>query len=133
MNLNNKKLLASKVLGVGINKIILDSNRLEEIGEAITKQDIRDLYDSGAIKIRDNFGRKTKNLRKTKRKNGKIKKDVAKRKENYRLVTRKLRAYVKELLRQRKITKDKHIELRKKIKARAFKSKGHLKEIGELK
>ena len=38
--LRTKKVMAAKVLGVGINKVWFDPQRLTEIKEAITKQDI---------------------------------------------------------------------------------------------
>ena len=69
--MNKKKVLASKVLKVGKGRIIFDINRLDEIKEAITKQDIRDLHSQGAIKIREIKGR------------GKIKKKVNKRKQEH--------------------------------------------------
>ena len=40
LNLNKKKELASKVLKVGKNRILFNTEGLSEIKEAITKQDI---------------------------------------------------------------------------------------------
>jgi large subunit ribosomal protein L19e len=127
-NLNKRKELAAKVLGVGIDRIIFDSSSLAEIKEAITKQDVRDLYSQGIIRIREKFGRKTKEKRKTKRGEGKIKVKVKNRKKKYALLTRKFRRYLFELLKQGKITGEKHLELRKRIKAGEFKDKAHIKE-----
>ena len=53
MNLRKKKILAAKALKVGKERIIFLKPRLEEIKEAITKQDIKDLYKEGAIKIKE--------------------------------------------------------------------------------
>ena len=53
MNLKKKKILAAKTLGVGRNRIRLLKSRLDEIKEAITKQDIRDLKNDGAILIKE--------------------------------------------------------------------------------
>ena len=119
--MNKKKVLASKVLKVGKGRIIFDINRLDEIKEAITKQDIRDLHSQGAIKIREIKGR------------GKIKKKVNKRKQEHVKITRKLRKYIKELHNEGKINKEAYKGLRKKIKSRSFRSKSHLKENLELK
>ena len=63
MKLNKKKELAVKILGVGKSRIIFEKSRLEEIKDAITRQDIRDLAASGAIKIRLVKGRKKKERR----------------------------------------------------------------------
>jgi len=128
MNLRNKKELASKVLKVGKNRVIFDSEKLSEIKEAITKQDIRDLNESGIITIKPVKGRKKIVRRKTRRGPGKIKKKVNTRKQDYVKITRKLRNYLKVLKIQNKITPLLHRELRKKIRMRVFKSKANLKE-----
>ena len=130
MKLDNKKMLAAKTLGVGIDRIKFDINRLDEIKEAITKQDIRDLAANGAIKIKEINGRKSKVRRNTRRKQGKVRRKPGKRKKEYVIVTRKLRKYIKELVQQKKISKEKYKELRKKIKMKEFKSKRQMKEGG---
>ena len=49
-------------------------------------------------------------------------------------MTRKLRAYTKEMFKQGKLQKEEVVEIRKKIRNKIFKSKAHLKEyIGSLK
>lgn len=128
MNLIKKKELASKVLKVGKNRIIFNSENLAEIKEAITKQDIRDLHESGIIAIKPVKGRKKIVRRKTKRGPGKIKKKVNKRKQVYVKITRKLRGYIKELKKLGRITNEDYKTLRKKIRMRAFRSKAHLRE-----
>jgi large subunit ribosomal protein L19e len=128
MNLSNKKILAAKTLGVGTGRIELNINRLEEIKEAITRQDIKDLVKSGAIKIKEPNGRRKNVKRKQRRRIGKIKLKVKARKRSYIIITRKLRNYIKSLKAQEKITNEKYSELRKQIRNRSFKSKRHLKE-----
>lgn len=127
-NLANKKALAARTLNVGKNRIYLNMNNFAEIKEAITKQDIRDLYSQGAIKIKPIKGRKKIKKRKTRRGPGKIKITINKRKQIYVKITRKLRRYLKELKRIGAIDNELYFELRKKIKMRDFKSKAHLKE-----
>lgn len=128
MNLGKKKQLAAEVLNVGKNKIKFASDKLSEIKEAITKQDIRDLYKEGFISIKPTIGKKKKNKRKTRIGPGNIKIKVKHRKRDYVNITRKLRKYLKELLRQGKIDSETYWDLRKKIKTRYFKSKAYLKE-----
>lgn len=128
MNLAKKKLLATKVLKVGKARVIFDENRLDEIKEAITKQDIKDLYKSGVIKIRERKGRKKVEKRK-KRGEGKRKKILKNRKENYVIITKKLRKHIKELKKQGRIDKKIYQDLRKKISAKRFASKTQLKEF----
>jgi len=131
MNLSKKKELASKVLRVGRKRIHFVSDKLQEIKEAITKQDIRDLYKEGYIVIKEIKGRKKIKKRKTKRGPGKIKKKVNKRKQKYVKLTRKLRKYLKELKNQGKIEKELYWKIRKKIKMSEFKNKASLKDYLE--
>lgn len=127
-NLNKRKVLASKVLGVGIHKIVFDTTRLAEIKEAITKQDIRDFYNEGIITIKENKGRKSKEARNTRRGPGKIKFTIKPGKIEYVILVRKLRRYINELRKQEKISSEIYQTLRKKIKSKEFRSKAHLKE-----
>ncbi|MFA5992230.1 MAG: 50S ribosomal protein L19e [Candidatus Pacearchaeota archaeon] len=128
MNLESKKKLAAKTLNVGLERIKFNVSRLDEIKEAITKQDIRDLHHDGAITIKEVKGRKAKVEKKTRRRGGKVRKKIRNRKKNYVIITRKLRTYIKELRDQEKIDKEKHTNLSKKIKMKEFKSKRQLKD-----
>lgn len=128
MQLNRKKELAAKVLNVGKGRIVFMPESASEIKEAITRQDILDLYKSGAIQIKEVRGRKTIVKRKHKRGVGKIKKRVPKKKRKYVMLTRKLRSVAKNLKNNKKIDNDKYRDVRKMIKASKFKSKRHLIE-----
>jgi large subunit ribosomal protein L19e len=128
MQLAKKKALAAKVLKVGVNRVIFVKERLPEIKEAITRMDILDLQKSGAIKIRDVSGRKKIVKRKHRRRTGKIKKKVNNRKQEYVIITRKLRTFLKHLLRTSKIDKEKYRRARKMVRARRFRSKRNLNE-----
>ena len=130
MNLRKKKSLAMRALGLGKEKIVFITSRLDEIKEAITKQDIRDLKKDGAIVIKDKKG-KRKVKKKVKKSVGNVRKKVGKRKREYMLVTRKLRRYVAESKKQGVLTRDEVIEIRKKIRNRDFKSKANLKDYIE--
>ncbi len=125
MNLKKKKLLAARTYGVGIDKVMFLNSRLEEIKEAITKQDIRDLKNDGAIIIKNIHGRRTKLKKKKKRSSGNIKKKVKNRKADYVILTRKLRKHLAEM--KGKLTKKEVEDVRKKIKNRFFKDKSHIK------
>ena len=130
MKLDKKKALAVKILGVGKSRIIFEKSRLEEIKEAITRQDIRDLVAGGAIKIKPVKGRKKKERKKS-RSAGNIRKKVNKRKQIYVKLTRKLRGYTRELKEQGRINREIYIILRRKIKAKTFKDKRHLQEYAK--
>jgi len=128
MKLDTKKKLAAKALGVGVKRIQFNSERLDEIKEVITRQDVKDLVSSGAINVKESSGRRKNVKRNNRRRIGKIKKKVKTRKQDYVKITRKLRNYLKELRKQDKIDSEEHKSLRKKIRNRVFKSKRNLKE-----
>ncbi len=133
MNLNKKKSLAIRTLKVGKQRIVFLHSRLDEIKEAITKQDIRDLQKEGAILVKEIKGRK-KVEKRNNRSPGNIRKKVNKRKQEYVIMTRKLRKYVAEMKKQGKLSKEEVIDMRKKIRNKIFRSKAHLKEyMGGLK
>lgn len=128
MNLAKKKVLAAKVLKVGKERVVFNRESLVEIKEAITRMDILDLHKSGAIRVREIKGRKKIVKRKNRRRRGKVKKQVNTRKTEYVIITRKLRKFVRGLVRSGKVDKERNREIRKEIRARGFKSKRQLKE-----
>ena len=127
MNLKKKKELTARTLKVGKARIVFIKERLEEIKEALTKQDIRDLKKDGAIKIKEISGRK-KVVRKRSRSPGNIRKKPNTRKKDYVTMTRKLRKYTLDMKKQGKISKEDVTEIRKRIRNKKFRSKAHLKE-----
>ncbi|MCX8158685.1 MAG: hypothetical protein N3D20_00085 [Candidatus Pacearchaeota archaeon] len=128
MNLKKKKIFAAKVLKVGKDRILFNKERLADIKEALTRQDILDLLNDGAILIREIKGRKKIVKRKTRRRKGSIRKSPKNKKRKYVLMVRNLRSYIKQLKKQGKITKEQYYKLRKEIRASLFKDKAHLKE-----
>ena len=128
MKLEKKKALIARTLNIGKGRIVLNTSRLAEIKEAITKQDIKDLFNDGVISIKEIKGRKKVIRRKTRRRAGSIRKKVKKRKKDYVRITRKLRAYLKALKNKSLITPDKFKLLRKQIRSKDFKSLGSFKE-----
>lgn len=123
----NKRELAAKTLKVGKARITFVRARLDEIKEAITKQDIRDLVVNGAILVKPIKGRKTNTKRKNRRGVGKVKNKVNTRKQDYVIITRKLRNYVREQKKQGRLSSEEVKEIRKRIRNRAYKSKANLK------
>jgi len=133
MNLEKKKQLAKRVLKVGKEKIIFLEPRLNEIKEAITKQDIRDLHREGAIIVKGKKGRK-KSVKKKSRSRGNIRKKPNIEKREYMTLTRKIRKYLSELKKQGKISNEDFNTARKKTRNKEFKNMVHIKEyIGGLK
>ncbi len=128
MKLENKRELAARTLGVGKNRIVFNINRLSEIKEAITKQDIRDLKNSGAIIVNEIKGRKKIKPSGSRKRSGSFKAKVNQSKKIYMRNTRKLRAYLKNLKNKKEISNETFIEVRKEIKASKFKTIAYLKE-----
>ena len=126
MNLQKKKSLAMRTLGVGRERIVFVESRLNDIKEAITKQDIRDLVKDGAIFVKNVSGR-ARNVKSGIRNTGKIRKKIVSRKKNYIALTRKLRNYVKEAKNLGRVSVEQVKEARKGIRNNEFRSKQHLK------
>ena len=127
MDLSKKRALAARVLGVGVGRVMFNTQRLDEIKEAITKQDIRDLSADKAIYVREVKGRKA-NTGRRRRRAGSIKMRPNQRKKEYIRITRKMRAYAQELRKQGKITREEFLALRKEIRGKKFRTKSHIKE-----
>lgn len=128
MKLEKKKELIARALGVGKNSVILNTSRLSEIKEAITRQDAKDLLASGAISIKEKKGRKRNQKTSARRRHGSVRKKRKGGKKHYVILTRKLRAYVKKLQTKEKITMENYKQIRKEIRASNFRSLSHLKE-----
>ena len=128
MNLQKKRSLASRTLGVGKDRILFNLKRLNDISQAITKQDIRDLFSQGAIMVREIKGRTAVLTRSPRRRAGSVRKKIKNSKSSYVIITRKLRSYIKELKNQSKISKEIYLTIRKEIRAHNFKSKAQCKE-----
>ncbi len=128
MNFEKKKQLAAKTLGVGKNRIRFSVEVLNEIKEAITKEDIRTLFNDKIITIKPITGRRKVKKRTRRRGPGKIKIKVKNRKRDYVRITRRLRAYLKQLRNEGKVDSNNYQDIRKKIKMRTFKNKSSFKE-----
>ena len=134
MNLDKKKKLAARTLNVGKKRIVFNTSRLAEIKEAITKQDIKDLYKDGSITIKNIKGRRKIQKRKTRRKIGSRRKIVVNKKQNYVRITRRLRNYLRNLKIKKAISQEQFELMRREIKTSVFKNLAQFKErIGGLK
>jgi len=56
MNLKNQRRMAAELLGCGVNRVWIDPNRLEDVADAITRNDIRVMINAGAIKAAQKKG-----------------------------------------------------------------------------
>ncbi len=135
-----QKRLSAEILGVGINSVIFDEDKLNEINEAITNQDIKQLIKEGAIKKRPNLGikrraGKIRDKRKKKgrrRRAGKIRKKVYDRKGDYIKEIRVIRKYLENQREAGKISNIQYKTIRNLAKSGKITNKreliNHLKE-----
>lgn len=125
MKLEGKKDLVARTLGVGKGRIVFNVQRLEEVKQAITKQDIKDLVEAGAISIREIKGR-IKSEPRGRRRAGSIKKKIKPGKRGYIIITRKLRRYLQSV--RAKMPVEIYVKLRKEIKMHSFHNLAQFKE-----
>lgn len=134
MKLERKKALAARALSVGAGRIVFNSARLSEVKEAITKQDFKDLKESGAVFVKELRGRRKVVRRKTRRRMGSVRKKINTRKKDYMTLTRKLRSHLKHQKDNGKLSSEEVSQLRREIRSKDFRSLAHFKErIGSLK
>lgn len=138
MNLKSQKRMAAEVMDIGKNRVWIDPDRVNDIEEAITKQDIRNLIESGVIKKRKVKGtskgrarNKSSQKKKGRQKgHGKRKGNKGARKKRKDSWKEKIRAIRKELRTMRDnedISKSEYRQLYKKAKGGFFRNKKHMK------
>ena len=72
VNLKAKKRLVSRIVGVGVHRVRFDNDHLDDVADAITRDDIRSLITANTITIKSFTGTsrgraKTKKIQKSKR------------------------------------------------------------------
>ena len=126
----------SRITGVGIKRIHFDSEHLDDITDAITRDDIRSLMTANTIKIKSLKGAsrgraKTKKIQKSKRgtkqgsKKGRKGARVGK-KEVYVKKVRSLRHILKVAKDRKDITNKEFWSLYKKVGGNTVRNKAHL-------
>jgi len=55
VNLKSKKQLVARMYKVGVNWVQFDSDHLDDIADAITRENIRSLFTANTIKIKENL------------------------------------------------------------------------------
>lgn len=148
MDLKNQRRLAADILGCGENRVWIDPTRMEDVAEAITRNDVRRLIDSKAIKAKQKVGisrgrtrYKKGQKRKGKRKGHGSRKGATKartpKKRAWVNTIRPIRAQLMEYRNQGKIDKATYRKLYKRAKGGMFRSKArldaHLRSEGLLK
>lgn len=137
MRLSTQRRLAAKILGVGVNRVWIDPERLNDVSAAITKDDIRRLIGDGAIKARPKGGvsRVRARERLVQRKKGRRRGEGSRKgsakarvptKRAWISRVRPLRARLRELRDGGKIDPRQYRRIYRMVKGGAFRSKAHL-------
>jgi large subunit ribosomal protein L19e len=141
VNLKAKKRLASRVTGVGVHRIKFDSDHLDDIADAITRQNIRSLITANTIQIKPFTGTsrgraQAKKDQKKKRGTGQGSKQGRKgarvgKKEVYVAKVRSLRRLLKIAKDRKDITNPEFWVLYKKVGGNTVRNKAHLRLLME--
>jgi large subunit ribosomal protein L19e len=141
VNLKAKKRLAARVTGVGVHRIKFDSDHLDDVADAITRENIRSLITANTIQIRPFTGtsrgraqdkKDQKNKRGTKQgsKQGRKGARVGK-KEIYVAKVRSLRRLLKIAKDRKDLTNPEFWALYKKVGGNTVRNKAHLRQLME--
>lgn len=137
MDLEMQKRIAADILGVGEGKVWIDSDRMAEVSTAITRIDVKQLIDEGAIKAkpRKSTSRARARGRQKQRDKGRqsgpgsrkgAKQGRKSKKEEWIDKVRPQRRRLRELKDEGVIDSSRYRDLYRKVKGGAFRSKSHL-------
>ncbi len=141
VNLKAKKRLASRVTGVGVHRIKFDTDHLDDVADAITRENIRSLITANTIRIKSFTGTSrgrahAKKAQKSKRgttqgsKRGRKGARVGK-KEVYVAKVRSLRRLLKIAKDRKDLTNPEFWTLYKKVGGNTVRNKAHLRTLME--
>ena len=139
VNLKAKKRLVSRIVGVGVHRVKFDSDHLDDIADAITRDNIRSLITANTIRIKKVVGTsrgraQTKRVQKKKRgttqgsKKGR-KGARTKRKDQHMIKVRALRYRLKIAKDRKEITNPEFWQLYKMIGGNTIRNSAHLRSL----
>ncbi|MFH0859613.1 MAG: 50S ribosomal protein L19e [Candidatus Altiarchaeota archaeon] len=142
MNLLTQKRIASKLLKAGVSRVRLDPESAEEIGEAITREDIRILIAKGAIsaKPKQGISKGRARARKLQKKKGRrkghgsrkgTKKARTPKKKRWIGKIRAIRDELRKLKDEKVINESQYRKLYRQSKGNLFNSRRHLRDYVE--
>ena len=138
MNLTTQKRLAASILKVGLNRVWIDPERMEEVSMAITREGVKQLINDGAIKAKPQKGissyrsKKIKEQKKKGKRKGRGSVKGAKnartpKKQVWMKTIRALRTDLKDMRDSGEIDPTTYRKLYKMAKGGAFRSKSYMK------
>lgn len=142
MNLRTQKRIASKVLKVGVTRVLINSEFEEDVSEAITREDIRILISKGAISARPKKGvskgrararnkQKRKGRRKGQGSRGGTKGARTPKKRSWITKIRAIRDELQKLKEGGLVNESVYRKLYRQAKGNLFHSRRHLREYVE--
>ena len=139
VNLKAKKQLVSRIVGVGVNRVRFDGDHLDDIADAITRDDIRSLITANTITIKSFTGTsrgraKAKKIQKSKRgaTQGSKKGRKGAREGKKAVYVKKVRSlrYVLKIAKDRKeIDNNTFKSIYKKIGGNTIRNRAHLRTV----
>ncbi len=138
MNLTTQKRLAASILKVGVNKVWIDPEQIEEVSRAITRDGVKQLIDQKAIKAKPQKGissyrsKKLKEQKKKGKRKGRGSIKGAKfartpKKQAWMTTIRALRKDLKTMRDAEEIDATTYRKLYRMAKGGAFRSKSYMK------
>ena len=138
MNLTTDKRLAASILKVGLNRVWIDPEQIEEVSRAITREGVKQLINNGAIKAKPKKGissyrskkiaeQKSKGKRKGRGSIKGAKYARTPKKQQWMKTIRALRKDLKEMRDADEIDATTYRKLYKMAKGGAFRSKSYMK------
>jgi large subunit ribosomal protein L19e len=139
VNIAKKRELAARVLNVGVNRVRFEPDRLEDITDSITRENIRSLVKSGAIwTVQPKGSSRGRAIKKGSvwkvhgkgpgSKKGKKTARVGK-KRVYVVKTRSMRYHLKVIKERKDISNDMYWYLYKRVNGGQVRSLAHLREL----
>ena len=138
VDLSNQRRVAATLLKCGVHRVWIDSNRTEDVANAVTRDDIRDLIESKIIKAKQKRGKSRARIQHAKgqRLKGKRKGQGSRKGAKYARFPKKrrwiatirpIRAELRELRDQNIIDRNVYRKYYLYAKGGMFKNRGHLK------
>ncbi|MEM3637539.1 MAG: 50S ribosomal protein L19e [Conexivisphaerales archaeon] len=141
MSLAPKKMMAAKLLKVGVNRVRFNQDSLDRISDAVTREDLRRLIKAGDIWAAQPKGissgrKKFKKMKKSKRGRGMGSKEGKSttrqpRKETWIRQVRALRRYLKLLKEKNELNNEQFRRFYRKVKGGEVRTLRRLKEMVE--
>lgn len=139
VNIAKKRKLVARILGVGANRVRFEPDRLEDVADSITRENIRSLVKSGAIwtvqPVGTSRGRaiEKRSVWKVHGKGPGSKKGASTartgKKEVYVIRVRSMRHHLKVLKDRKEIKNDVYWQLYKKVNGGQVRSLAHLRDL----